>query len=157
MGKKFLIISPQTKNLINFRADLICDIKKKGYDVTVVIPEDESRDFFKKNNIKVCLIKLDKNTASVMQTVAYYKNLKKIIKEEKPDKVFSYTIKPVIFGSVAAKRVGVKEIYSLICGLGMLFCSDSLKIKVLRFFGGRMYKYALKYNNKVDIKEIILE
>lgn len=160
MGK-ILIISPQTKNLINFRADLICDIRKKGYDVTVVIPEDESRDFFRKNGAKVRLINLDKNSASVGQTMAYYKNLKKIIKEEKPDKVFSYTIKPVIFGSMAAHKADVKEIYSLICGLGMLFCSDSLKIKVLRFFAGRLYKHALKYNTKVifqnkdDINEFV--
>ena len=82
-------------------------------------------------------------------------------KEEKPDKVFSFTIKPVIFGSIAAKRAGVEEIYSLICGLGMLFCSDALKTRVLRVVGVELYKHALKFNKKVifqnqdDIDEFV--
>ncbi|MBQ8985567.1 glycosyltransferase family 4 protein [Candidatus Saccharibacteria bacterium] len=161
MGRKFMIIAPLCKSLVNFRGDLMKDIRDKGYDIVAVIPDNTEKDFFKNNNIKVRLVDLDKNSVSVFGSLGYFNNLKKIIKEEKPDIVFSYTIKPVIFGSVAAHKVGVKEIYSLICGLGMLFCSDSLKIKVLRFLGGRMYKHALKYNDKVifqnqdDINEFV--
>lgn len=160
-AKKFLMIGPKTDTVVNFRGDLICDIRKKGYDVVVIVPEDNNKDFFKKNGVKVRLINLKKNSLSIFNVVSYYKNLTKIIREEKPDKVFSFTIKPVIFGSMAAKRAGVKEIYSLICGLGMLFCSDSLKIKMLRVIGGRLYKHALKYNTKVifqnqdDINEFV--
>lgn len=161
MGKKFLIISPQTKNLINFRSDLICDILKKGYDVVAVVPEKSHENFFKENNVKVRLINLNKNSVSIFDTLKYYKSLKEILKEERPDTVFSYTIKPVIFGSMAAHKAGIKEIYSLICGLGMIFSSDSFKAKILRFIGGKMYKHALKYNKKVifqnkdDINEFV--
>lgn len=159
--KTFLVIAPKTSNLISFRGDLLCDIKKKGYNIVAIIPEDEEREFFKKNDIKTRLIELDKNSLSPLGVINYYRNLKKIIKEEKPDKVFSYTIKPVIFGSVAARKSGVKDIYSLICGLGILFCSNSWKIKLLRPIGGMMYKYALKCNKKVifqnkdDIAEFV--
>lgn len=160
-AKKFLLIGPKTDTVVNFRGDLICDIRKKGYDVVVVVPEDNNKDFFKRNGVKVRLVNLKKNSLSVFNGISYCRNLEKIIREEKPDKVFSFTIKPVIFGSVAAHRAGVKEIYSLICGLGMLFCSDSLKIRALRVVGGRLYKYALKYNTKVifqnqdDIDEFV--
>lgn len=160
MGK-ILIIAPLSKSLVNFRGDLMKDIRKKGYDVVAVIPDNTDKEFFKENGIGVRLTNLDKNSMSVFNTSNYYKELKKIIKEEKPDKVFSYTIKPVIFGSMAAYKVGIKEIYSLICGLGMLFCSGSLKVKILRFFAGRLYKHALKYNTKVifqnkdDINEFV--
>lgn len=158
---KFLIIAPKTGSLINFRGDLLCDMKEKSCDIVVVVPEDESRDFFKQNDIKVRLIDLDKNSLSVFGAMNYYKSLKKIIKEEKPNKVFSYTIKPVIFGSIAAKKSGVKDIYSLICGLGILFCSDSWKIKLLKPLVGIAYKRALKCNKKVifqnqdDIDEFV--
>ena len=160
-NKKILIISPQTKNLINFRGDLILDIRKKGHEVVAVVPEKSHEEFFKNNNVKLRLVNLNKNSLSVAGAMEYYKNLQEIIKDEKPDVVFSYTIKPVIFGSLAAKKAGVKEIYSLICGLGMLFSSNSLEIRALRFVGGRMYKKALKCNKKVifqnrdDIKEFV--
>lgn len=159
--KKILMIAPQTDTFVNFRGDLIRDIRKKGYKVTVVVPEDKCREFFDKNGVKVRLIGLKKNSFSVLNTSNYYKELVKIISEEQPDKVFAYTIKPVIFGSLAAKRAGVKEIYSLICGLGMLFCSDSFKVKLVRLGVGMLYKRALKCNTKVifqnkdDINEFV--
>lgn len=160
-AKKILMIAPLSKSLVNFRGDLMRDIKKNGYDVVAVIPDNVNEDFFKENGIKVCLTNLDKNSFSVLNTIKYYYDLKKIIKEEKPNKVFSYTVKPVIFGSLAAYKAGVEEIYSLICGLGMLFCSTSLKIKAIRFVVGRLYKHTLKYNKKVmfqnadDIDEFV--
>ncbi len=159
--RKFLIIGPKTSTVINFRGDLICDIKKRGYDVVVVSPEDSDRDFFKKNGIKIRFVNLKKNSTSVTNSLAYCRELKKIIQEEKPDKVFSFTIKPVIFGSIAAKKAGVKEIYSLVCGLGLLFSSESFYIKTLRLIAGRLYKRALKLNKKVifqnkdDIDEFV--
>lgn len=158
---KILMIAPQTNSLVIFRGDLIKDVRKRGYDVTVVVPEDDYRGFFEKNGVKVRLISLDKNSFSILNTTNYYKCLRKIIEEEKPDKVFSYTIKPVIFGSLAAHKAGVKEIYSLICGLGMLFCSNSLKVKMVRSGVGVLYKRALKYNTRVifqnidDVKEFV--
>ena len=75
--------------------------------------------------------------------------------------MFSFTIKPVVFGSIAAKRAGVKEIYSLVCGLGLLFSSDALSIRVLRMIAGGLYKHALRFNKKVvfqnqdDIDEFV--
>lgn len=160
-NKTVLMIAPQTDTFVNFRGDLIKDIRAKGYDVTVVVPEDMCREFFKKNGVKVRLIGLNKNSFSVFNTRDYYNELVKIMREEKPDKVFSYTIKPVIFGSLAAKKAGVKEIYSLICGLGMLFCSNSFKIRMVRSAVGVLYKKALKCNKKVifqnqdDIDEFV--
>lgn len=161
MKKKLLLIGPKTDAVVNFRGDLICDIKAKDYDVVVVVPEDNNKDFFKKHGVKVRLINLKKNSLSPANAINYCKNLQRIIEDEKPDKVFSFTIKSVIFGSIAANRAGVKEIYSLICGLGMIFCSETLKARVLRLAGCKLYKYALKYNKKVifqnqdDINEFV--
>jgi glycosyltransferase involved in cell wall biosynthesis len=159
--KKILFIAPQTQSLINFRGDLMKDIAKKGYEVVAVIPEDEEKDFFKKANTKTRLINLDKNSTSALQNASYYKELKTIIKEEKPDKVFSYTIKPVIFGSIAAHAAGVKDIYSLVCGLGYVYSSNDFKHEILQAICGKAYKHAFKYNKKVifqnqdDIDEFV--
>lgn len=159
--KKILFIAPQTKSLINFRLDLMKDIIKSGYEIVAIIPEDESREVFKKNDIKTRILEMDKNSTSITKNISYYKELKKIIKEEKPDKVFSYTIKPVIFGSVAAHKAGVKDIYSLVCGLGYVYSENDAKHKILQAICDKAYKYALRFNKKVifqnqdDIDEFI--
>lgn len=146
---KVLIVAPKTSNLINFRGDLIKDIRKKGYEVTAIVPEKESEDYFEQLGVKLRFIELDKNSFSLFKTYDYYKELIRIMKEEKPDKVFSYTIKPVVFGSLAASKAKVKEIYSLVCGLGYLFSVNTLKVKLIRTFCGLGYKWALSKNNKV--------
>ncbi|MBR0134320.1 glycosyltransferase [Candidatus Saccharibacteria bacterium] len=148
-NKKILMIAPKTNTFVGFRCDLMKDMIKKGYSITAIIPEDDCKDFFKENHIKTRLINLNKNTTSVFANLAYYKNLKKIIKEEKPDKVFSYTIKPVIFGSIAAHKAGVKDIYSLVCGLGYVYSENDAKHRILQTICDRAYKYALKFNKKV--------
>lgn len=160
MGK-ILMVAPKTSTFINFRGDLMKDIRKKGNDIIAVIPEKGYEKFFEENGIKIRYIGLDKNSYSLFNAYHYYKDLISIMKEEKPDKVFSYTIKPVIFGSLAAKKAKVSEIYSLVCGLGLLFASNTLKIKVLRTICGIGYKMAFKANKKVifqnqdDIDEFV--
>ena len=50
-AKKFLMVGPKTKAVVNFRGDLLCDIKKKGYEVVVVVPENENKSFFKERSL----------------------------------------------------------------------------------------------------------
>ncbi|MBQ3432863.1 hypothetical protein IJG22_01030, partial [Candidatus Saccharibacteria bacterium] len=73
--KKFMLIGPKTDAVVNFRGDLIRDIKAKGYNVVVVVPEDNNKDFFEKNNIKVRLVKLNKNSLSPTNAMNYCKDL----------------------------------------------------------------------------------
>ena len=81
--KTILVIAPKTSNLISFRGDLLCDLKKNGCNIVAVVPEDEEKEFFKENGIKVRLINLDKNSLSPFGAISYYKKLKKIEKLKK--------------------------------------------------------------------------
>lgn len=149
MKKKIVIIAPQTDTFINFRGDLMDDILKKNYDITVIVPQSGFEDYFESRGIKQRLINLEKNSLSPLNSLKYQKQLEEIINEEKPDKVFSYTSKPVIFGSIAAGKCKVKEIYSLVCGLGSVYATDTIKNKLVRMVMGLLYKKAFKYNTKV--------
>lgn len=158
---KVIFIAPKTSTFLNFRAQLMEDVVKKGYEVVAIVPEDTNDEEFKKMNVKKIVLQLDKSSLSPFKALNYYKNLKKILSQEMPDKVFSYTIKPVIFGSLAAHKVKVKEIYSLVCGLGYIYAVDNLKTKIIRPICNMAYKIAFKYNQKVifqnkdDIDEFI--
>src|SRR5690606_3515191 len=55
----------------------------------------------------------------------------KLIKNTKPDRILMYTIKPVIFGNLAAKLAGVNKRYSLITGLGYAFTQGTGKKRAL--------------------------
>ncbi len=158
---KIVFIASKTSSLINFRGQLMKDIIAKGHEVVAIVPEDEFKQEFSKMGVKKIVLELNRSSLSVGQTLKYMFNLKKILEQEKPDKVFSYSIKPVIFGSIAAHLAGVKEIYSLVCGLGYVYSNNSFKNKILKIICNKAYKKALRYNEKIifqnqdDIEEMV--
>ena len=96
--KKIVFIAPKTSTFLNFRGQLLKDCADKGYEVVAIVPEDELDEKFKELNTRKVVLNFNKSSLSIFGTLNYLKGLSKILKEEQPDKVFSYTIKPVIFG-----------------------------------------------------------
>ena len=161
MNKKMLMIASKAKGHLNFRADLTKDIIEKGYDVSVVVPHDLYKEELEALGAKVIVLPYNKNSVSIKANLNLIKELAKIIKEEQPNKIFAYTIKPIILGSLAAKKCKVKEMYSMVTGLGHIYADNSLKVKLIRIVCGIGYKLAFKYNKKVifqnkdDIEEFV--
>lgn len=146
---KFLIIASKTSIFIKFRLDLVKEILKKGYSVVVIAPEKDKTGCLKKLGVKLIEVSLNKASFSIFKDIKYILNLIKIIKSEKPDKVFCYNIKPVIFGCIASKIANVKEIYPMITGLGYIYSKNTLKFNIFQFFCSLGYKLAFKFSSKV--------
>lgn len=158
---KIVAIAPKTSTFINFRGDLMKAISQKNNEIVAICPESGYEDTLKDLGVRCVIVPLKKTSTTILDNLKYLNNLIKIIKEEKPDKIFAYTIKPVIFGSIAAKKSKVKEMYSMITGLGYVYAVDTLKTKILRVICGVGYKIAFKFNKKVifqnkdDIDEFV--
>lgn len=146
---KILIVAPNTSMFIKFRGDLTKEIIKKGHKVIVVSPEKDKTTFFSDNNIKLINFSFHRSSISIIKNFKYLFKLKKILDEEKPDKLFSYTIKPSILGSIVGKLSKVPEIYSMITGLGCIYTSQNIKFKILKFICGIGYKLSFKCCTKV--------
>jgi len=89
-------------------------------------------------------------------------SLRKTLKEIKPDLVFSYTVKPIVYGSIAARMAGIKQMYAMIEGLGYVFTGQNMKQKLLRQLVSFLYHRTLKYNRAVfflnpDDKQLFIE
>lgn len=159
---KILIVSPKNKTVFNFRGDLVKDMIAQGHEVLVTGP---NRDFVEdimalgvKEFIEVPFVK---DNTSIKGDISYYRQLVKVMKEKKPDMVFAYTIKPVVYGSMAAKKAKVKHIYAMVTGLGRVYTSNSLKTKIIRLITKMLYSRAFKACDKVifqngdDINELV--
>ncbi|MBG9544830.1 hypothetical protein ABE29_19295 [Cytobacillus firmus] len=158
---KVLIISPKNKTLYNFRGDLIKAIVSNGHEVVAIGPNQEFIEEVLELGVRFIEVPFSKDNISVLGDIKYFKNLKRVLAAEKPDLIFSYTIKPVIYGSLAAQSVGIKRVYPMVTGLGRVYASTGLKAKVLRFITGILYKQAFKGSNKVifqnsdDLKHLV--
>lgn len=159
---RVLIVSPKNKTVFNFRGDLIRDMIAKGNEVIVIGPNrDYEDDILALGVSRFIEIPLIKDNTSIKGDLAYFTALKKITNEVKPDIIFSYTIKPVIYGSLAARSCKVPRIVPMVTGLGRIYATNGLKSKAIRFITKMLYKRAFSASNKVifqnpdDIDELV--
>lgn len=147
---KIIVVSPRNKSVFNFRGDLIRDMISCGHEVYVVGPNREYVDDVMALGVKEFIeVPLVKDDTSIGGDLEYLKKLRGVMRRVKPDMMFAYTIKPVIYGSLAAKKEGVKKIYPMVCGLGRVYGSNSLKTRIVRRVTNFLYKRAFKCCNKV--------
>lgn len=146
---KFILVSPKNRTAYNFRGDLIKLIISKGYEVIVTGPNRDNVEKIEALGARFVEIPMDKNGVDPVKDIRYEKALYKLFCEEKPDAVLGYTSKPVIYGSIAAKRAGVKNITAMITGLGYAFTSQTKKAKIIRMIMSVLYKRAMSSTDTV--------
>lgn len=146
---KILVVSPKNRTVYNFRGNLIKKMISLGHEVFVTGPNKDSIDKIKALGATFLEVPLDKTGLSVIADINYMKKLKRIMIDLEIDLVFSYTIKPVIYGSIAAKQAGIRNVVSMITGLGYVYTEQNIKVKILRQIVSRLYKYSLKFNRTV--------
>lgn len=156
---KFILVSPKNRTVYNFRGDLVKEIAAKGYDVIVTGPDETDREKITELGADFRVIPMNKTGTSILGDLKYCKALYTLFKKEKPDAVLSYTVKPVVYGSIAAKTAKVKNINGMITGGGYAFTATSLKARIIGIIVRTLYKIGLSkadnviFQNNDDLKE----
>jgi glycosyltransferase involved in cell wall biosynthesis len=147
---KILIFGTVPNDLLNFRADLIQDIKKKGYKVIASSSALDSNSIMhmKKLDIEYESIYLKRHSLSLIGEIRTFINLLNLLKKQKPNLVLAHGIKLVIWGGISS-RIRKTPFYALITGLGFAFQGKSFKRKLLTKFVSFLYKIALKNSEAV--------
>lgn len=159
---KILVVSAKNKTVFNFRGDLIKDMIACGNEVYVTGPNmDFIEDIIALGVKKFIEVPSVKDNTSIKNDLNYLKLLRAAVLEVNPDIVFSYNIKPVIYGSMAARSGKVPHIFAMVTGLGRVYGSGGIKAKVLRIITKMLYKKAFKACDKVifqngdDVDELV--
>ncbi len=140
--KRILFLSNHFITLYSFRKELIKKLVDDGNDVYLSIPEDED-GYFEKLGCNIILTEIDRrgvNPKNDIKLVAFYK---KMIPEINPDIIFSYTIKPNIYGCIASGKK-----YKQICnitGTGATFLKDNIIAKICKI----LYRISVRNCYKV--------
>lgn len=152
--KKFILVSPKNRSAYNFRGDLIKEIQKKGYEVVVIGPNKEGLDRIEALGAKFIEVPLNKNGLNPFADIVYCLTLRGIMKQENAEAIMGYTIKPVIYGSIAGCLAGVKKRTAMVTGAGYLFASKSLRARIARFVSFFLYRIGLGAAQKVIFQNV---
>lgn len=74
-------------------------------------------------------------------------NLTRLYREVRPDLVHHVTMRPVLYGSIAARRAGVKALVNLLAGLGYLYTLDTLNNQLIRLITEPLFRYGFSHPN----------
>lgn len=152
---KVVIIGTVASSFYGFRADLIRAMRVKQYTVYAFTSEYTDADLKQIESLGAIPMTYELNRGGLnplSDIVATYK-LSKKIREIKPDLVFSYFSKPVIFGTIAAKLAKVPKIIGMLEGLGYTFTEQpeglAKKTELIKKVQVLLYKFALPQLDKL--------
>jgi len=86
----------------------------------------------------------NKNGINPIADLKYWLWLVRLFQQERPDVVFGYTSKPVIYGSIAAKIAKIPHITAMVTGVGYAFTAKTAKAKAIKQIMSVLYKIAFR-------------
>ena len=148
---KVLVLGSLAKMMVKFRGELLRDLVAAGHDVYACAPQanESIRTELLDYGVTFHNVNLSRAGLNPFRDIVFLLRMFRIFRSIQPDLFFGYTIKPVIYGSVAARLARVSNIYSMITGLGYAFVGSTLKSKIVGFFASRLYAFSLQFNKKV--------
>lgn len=147
--KKFVMIGTTAACFYGFRSELIKNLNLKNITVYAFTTDNAALELEKIRELGAIPIfyQLNRGGLNPLADMLATFKLAQQIKQLKPDLVFSYFAKPVIFGTLAAKIAKVPKIIGMLEGLGYTFTDQpnglSSKTKLIKAIQVFLYKLAL--------------
>ena len=142
--KKVVIVLNTTWNLVNFRSGLIQALIDQGHEVIAVAPPDEYVPMLLSLGCRYVPVAMDTQGTRPGRDLLLLWRLIRLMRSERPNVFLGYTVKPNVYGSIAAHMLRIPVINN-IAGLGAVFIKDGLLVRVVRW----LYRSALRRSAKV--------
>lgn len=141
--KRILFLAQHFITLYSYRRELIERLCKEGHEVFLSLPESEDNKYFEQLGCKIVSTDIDRRGVNPIKDLKLIRFYKKITSQINPDIIFSYTIKPNVYGAVASNRK-----YRQVCnvtGTGGTFLENNMVAKICRI----LYRHSVKKCYKV--------
>ncbi|MCC5929578.1 MAG: glycosyltransferase family 4 protein [Cyclobacteriaceae bacterium] len=137
---KVAIVINTSWNIYNFRQGLIKSFLDKNYEVVAIAPSDDYSSKLEELGCTFVPLTMDSRGANPVRDFRLIVEFIKIYKKVRPDLVLHYTIKPNIYGAMAAAYLGIPVINN-VSGLGTIFLNNGFSSHVARL----LYRFAFRF------------
>ncbi|HHL51817.1 MAG TPA: glycosyltransferase family 1 protein [Flammeovirgaceae bacterium] len=137
---KVAIVLNTSWNIYNFRMGLVKALLEEGHEVLAVAPRDEYTPKLVEAGCRYVEVKMDSRGANPLKDLGLIFELYRIYRKHRPDVVLQYTIKPNIYGTLAATMLRIPAINN-VCGLGTAFLNRNMVSRLAI----TMYKLAFRF------------
>jgi len=119
-GKRVVLTGNSCFMIANFRAGLIRQLISMGIEVIVLAPSDKYRPPLERMGCRVVDLKMDRNGTSLLSEILLLMRILRFLFREKPEFVFSYTIKNNLYSGICCQALGIPFVPN-VTGLGPAF------------------------------------
>lgn len=124
-------------NIYNFRLGLLRALQSEGYNIVVIAPSDKYTEKLKTYGFDFHHIAINSKGTHPIEDMKLTYTFYKLYKKINPDVILHYTIKPNVYGTIAASFLKIPTINN-IAGLGTLF----VKYNIITSIAKRLYKFS---------------
>ena len=146
---KIAFLSHLDLNLYLFRLPIMQKLLEEGHTVYAICPRGEKFDLFKTHGIHALAYNIDRSSLNPFKELRAIYNIYTTIKPLHLDMIHTFTAKPNIYGTLAAKVAKVPVIINLVEGLGSFYVEDTTKSILMRKVIETLYKSVFLFSQKV--------
>ena len=145
--KKVLFVVNSSAFFVSHRMPIAQHLIEKGYEVHLATP-GEALPIFDEMGLSFHKVEFSRKGTNPLSEIRVIWQLFKLFTGLQPDIVHLVTIKPYLYGGIAAKMAKVPAVVSAVAGLGVVFIANGFRAKFLRSVLYPLYKLAFSHKNQ---------
>ncbi|CAB3650979.1 glycosyltransferase family 4 protein [Achromobacter pestifer] len=146
-GRRLMFVVNNPAFFMSHRVPVAQAAQQAGYDVHVATMDGPAVADIQALGMTHHAIPMTRSGKHPLQELGTLLALLRLFRRVRPDVVHLVTIKPVLYGGIAARLARVPGVVAAISGLGFVFLSNSLKMRLVRSVVARLYRIALGHPN----------
>lgn len=150
MTKTFIFVVNNPEYFISHRLPVGLTLLKQGHHVHVMGPGDCPKSLLE-YGFTFHAMPMSRKGKNVFQELNTLYSLYLLFKQIRPDLIHLVTIKPYLYGGIAARLARVPAVVSAVAGLGTLFIGKNFKFRLLRSLLFPVFRLAFFHKNQIVI------
>jgi glycosyltransferase involved in cell wall biosynthesis len=146
-GARVLFVVNDPAFFMSHRALLAARLALDGYRVAIAAPPLPGSDDVERAGFPYHPFALDRTGTNALREIAVVGELARLFRRVRPDLVHLVSVKPIVYGGLAARLAHVPAAVFSVSGLGYLFVSDSRRAAALRVATLPLYRAAVAHRN----------
>lgn len=139
MPRRIAVSINASWNILNFRAGLMKALRAQGFDVAAAAPDDGYAGRLAELGCRHVPLIMDNKGTNPLRDAALFLRYLGFMRRERPDVYLGWTIKPNVYGSLAAHMLGIPVVNN-VSGLGTAFIRDTWITRIVK----QLYRTALR-------------
>ena len=151
---RIAVVGAYPNSVVGFRGDLIRALVEQSEQLTVMTADCDAQlqSEIEELGVEFRSYPVLRNSMNPRADLKTLGALKTAFREMRPNLILAYTIKPIIWGGIAARQLSNCKFHALITGLGYAFQGTSWKRRILNRLVASLYKYSLSRAESVTFQ-----